>query len=249
MSYTKPTLQILQYNVHKSKDKVMEPLFQDHALQKFDILAIQEPWKNPFMNTSLSAKKAGFHLLYYDDERTRVCFYVNQRLDPDSWAVEFNGGDFATIHLQTYQGLIHVHNIYNPPPSSHTSNEPGTLPALDQALDKPGQHIAVGDYNLHHPMWGGPGAYTQHNAADLLISIIAEHALQQMVPPDSTTWAARGATSMLDLALLTPEVAGRVTRCAIEPELDHDSDHMPIATVVNMEMKESHPPRDAYGNA
>jgi hypothetical protein len=193
------------------------------------------------MNTSLSASKAGFHLLYHDDERTRVCFYVNKRLDLDSWAVEFNGGDFATIHHQTYQGLIHVHNIYNSPPSSHTSNEPGTLPVLDRALRKPGQHIAVGEYNLHHPMWGGPGAYTQHNAADLLISIIAEHALQQMVPPDSTTWAARGTTSMLDLALLTPEVAGRVIRCAIEPKLDHDSDHIPIATVVDMGIRESPP--------
>lgn len=33
MSYTKNTLYILQYNVHKSKDKVLKPLFQDYALQ------------------------------------------------------------------------------------------------------------------------------------------------------------------------------------------------------------------------
>jgi hypothetical protein len=35
-------LQLLQYNVQKSKDKVMVPLFEDPRIWDFDIIAIQE---------------------------------------------------------------------------------------------------------------------------------------------------------------------------------------------------------------
>lgn len=40
-----PTLSILQYNVNKSRDKVMIPLFEQQNTLLYDILAIQEPWK------------------------------------------------------------------------------------------------------------------------------------------------------------------------------------------------------------
>ncbi len=34
---------ILQYNVNKSKDRVMIPLFENPLMPTYDILAIQEP--------------------------------------------------------------------------------------------------------------------------------------------------------------------------------------------------------------
>jgi hypothetical protein len=37
-------LRILQYNVHKSKDRVLIPLFEDERIADIDIIAVQEPW-------------------------------------------------------------------------------------------------------------------------------------------------------------------------------------------------------------
>jgi hypothetical protein len=41
-------LNILQYNVRKSRDMVMASLLRDPGTYDFDIIAIQEPWKNPY---------------------------------------------------------------------------------------------------------------------------------------------------------------------------------------------------------
>ena len=56
-------LKILQYNVQKSKDKVMAPLLADPRIQKFDIIAIQEPWKNPYQETTYYPSLCPFYLL------------------------------------------------------------------------------------------------------------------------------------------------------------------------------------------
>ena len=54
-------LKVLQYNVHKSKDKVMASLLWDPRIHEFDILAIQEPWRNPFTATTHHLAKDKFH--------------------------------------------------------------------------------------------------------------------------------------------------------------------------------------------
>jgi hypothetical protein len=38
--------------VQKSKDVVLASLFQDRWITEFDLLAVQEPWRNPFIATS-----------------------------------------------------------------------------------------------------------------------------------------------------------------------------------------------------
>lgn len=55
------SLSILQYNVGKSRDIVMATLLRDPKIVDFDILAIQEPWVNPFMDTTHQPAKDLFH--------------------------------------------------------------------------------------------------------------------------------------------------------------------------------------------
>jgi hypothetical protein len=80
----KPTLSILQYNVRKSKDIVMATLLHDPKTHEHDILAIQEPWRNPFMATTHHPAKDVFHLYCpegTEEGPTRVCVFVNKRID------------------------------------------------------------------------------------------------------------------------------------------------------------------------
>ena len=74
-------LKILQYNVHKSKDRVMAPLLEDSRIHAFDILAIQEPWNNTHIATSYNPRNSWFYLAY-PAERGRACLFINKRLDP-----------------------------------------------------------------------------------------------------------------------------------------------------------------------
>lgn len=100
---TKSTLSTLQYNVRKSKDTVMATLLRDPRIQEYDILAIQEPWKNPFSATTHHPAKDFFHLCYpamEEGESARVCFFINKQLDHSKWHFRNAGGDLCTLVLR-----------------------------------------------------------------------------------------------------------------------------------------------------
>jgi hypothetical protein len=82
------TLSILQYNVHKSRDMVMATMLRDPRVRECDVLAIQEPWRNPFVATTHHPAKNIFHLCCPAEEEegpARVCFFINKRLDHNKW--------------------------------------------------------------------------------------------------------------------------------------------------------------------
>jgi hypothetical protein len=155
MRNCRETLGILQYNVRKSRKIVMAPFLDDPEVRNYDILAIQEPYRNPYMATSYCPRDAGFHLAYLSEEAPRVCFYISTKFDTQSWRVEHHSQDLCTLHLSLQDMECHIHNVYNPSPQSYTSNCEGTLPQLQRALNAPGKHVIVGDFNLHHPWWNG----------------------------------------------------------------------------------------------
>lgn len=81
---TQNTLTILQYNVRKSRDTVMATFLCDPRINDYDIIAIQELWRNPFSTTTHHLAKDQFHLCYPTNEEegpARVCFFVNRRLN------------------------------------------------------------------------------------------------------------------------------------------------------------------------
>jgi exonuclease III len=137
-SYTKWT--ITQYNVNKSKDKV-----QHHFLQELDpkihqVVAVQEPWLNPRQLTTV--KHPAYHLIFPPFQGSRTCIYVSKALNITQWRKEDTpegaAGDITSISLQTAQGRIWIHNVYNPPPESHSSSNLQTLQWLPELLEAQG---------------------------------------------------------------------------------------------------------------
>jgi hypothetical protein len=59
---TNQAYQILQYNVMKSKDKVMASLLRDERIGDFDIIAILEPRRNPYSHTPHYPRSRSFHV-------------------------------------------------------------------------------------------------------------------------------------------------------------------------------------------
>ena len=181
------TLKILQYNVNHGKEATLIPLLQDTEIRDFDILAVQEPWRNPYIHTGYNPSSSNFYLVYPALPGTRVCFYINKRLHPDSWSVTSQYEDLLSIAVRIKQGErvreIRIHNVYNPSPQSYTAVIEGTLTLLRETLrGDADDHVVIGDFNLHHPFWSGLARPTQHAAADILLEIARESSLELVTP-------------------------------------------------------------------
>jgi hypothetical protein len=93
-------LQITQYNVQKSKDKVMAPFLREAARQGCDILAVQEPWQNPHMKATYCPSHCGYWPAYPKQFRSRACFLISKRIQQSAWSVHYLSPDIASLTLQ-----------------------------------------------------------------------------------------------------------------------------------------------------
>ena len=232
-------LRILQYNINHGKEATLIPLLQDENIHKYDIIAIQEPWRNPFMKTSYNPSTSLFHLAYPPFKETRVCFYVNKRLHPGKWSVTNHSEDAQTITIEiagSAQRVIQVHNIYNPSPQSYSSTAQGTLATLRNCLQvQANNYIMMGDFNLHHPYWCGLARPTQHAAADILLDIAQESLLTLATPRGTTTWTARGSESTIDLAFISQSLENELIKCRPRHDIAQSSDHFPIEVLLRIQ--------------
>uniref|UniRef100_A0A8H7K2N2 RNase H type-1 domain-containing protein n=1 Tax=Bionectria ochroleuca TaxID=29856 RepID=A0A8H7K2N2_BIOOC len=191
-------LRILQYNVQKSRDVVLASLFKDARVREYDILAIQEPWRNPFITTTYHPLKTDFQLTYFNDAATRVCLYINKRIDPSTWSVSHISKDINYLSLRNPASneTIHILNVYNEPGSHTLSTLAETLGELD-----PGDEIIVlGDFNLHHPLWSAPHRRTGVGSrAQPLLTIIEDFQLQLLTMPGTPTRRWKSGDSTIDL--------------------------------------------------
>ena len=229
-------LNIIQYNVNKSKNIAQHHLLQALDPSKHHVVALQEPWRHPTENTSI--KHPAYHLVFPDGHKGRTCIYVSKLLAVGKWRVEKTpeaDGDITSISMQTDIGKIYVNNIYNPPPASHSSKELGNLKHLPELLSKAGRHILVGDFNLHHPRWGGPTVLGHHKLAEELIEILGNKDMELVLPEGTITWSNRGSQSTLDLIFLSKELEDLVTNCQPASELEASSDHIPISTQLTIQ--------------
>jgi hypothetical protein len=226
-------LRILQYNVQKSRDVVLASLFQDARVLEYDILAIQEPWRNPFIATSYHPLKTHYQLTYMNDTSTRVCFYINKRIDPSTWRVSFISTDIITLKItnHTLYNKLCIFNVYNEVATN-------TLSKLREAigeLDSANELLVLGDFNLHHPLWSI--AYCRADQGILnaksLLTIVEDSHLQLLTVPGTTTHRWKDGESIIDLTFTLEDVASYIIYCKVDIKLDYNSDHLPIATAID----------------
>ena len=95
----------------------------------------------------------------------------------------------------------------------------------------------VGDFNLHHPVWGGLEIEGDREAEQLL-TIIDERQLSLLLPQGFITWRAGELQSTIDLTLSTPSVMQRLISCEVKEE-SYNSDHLSILTTLLLEAPET----------
>jgi hypothetical protein len=142
---------ILQWNAQRSVDLAMAPLLRDPKIAEYTIIAIQEPWLNPYQNTTHYPTEAArlFKLAWPKtpaDQRPRVCTYVRRNiLESD---ITYSSRDVLTVCVRLREGgpRIYIHNVYNEPNNTATPRVlelKKAIEAIKYKGDK--EHIVVGD--------------------------------------------------------------------------------------------------------
>lgn len=228
-------LVLIQYNMQKS-DKNAIPFFVRREAQDADFILVQEPWENPHKKATVKAHN--FWEVHHTNEnqRFRVASYVNKRLDLNAWDVIRLEKDIITIKLQTGDTPIFIHNVYSEPAASHATVDFDTpVHNLAEVLAKTGEHIMMGDLNLHHPMWCGPRNPQTHALASTLINSTQTAGLTLATKPKVITRAFNGSESTIDLCFLSAIMQQRLLQCVVRPDLNTGSDHFPIFVRISTE--------------
>jgi hypothetical protein len=129
---------------------------------------------------------------------------------------------------------LYIHNVYNPPRSSDCRTS--CLPHLRTALSahQEEEQIILGDFNLHHELWGGLTVRERDPESDDLIDIMEEYQLGSLLPADTVTYDDKNGQSCIDLCYGTQDLVDRVVKCGVDYEMDHNSDHLPIITILDL---------------
>ena len=229
---------ILQYNIAKGRDRMNE-LFHIPNIRKVDVIAIQEPWRNGTEYTTHHPLKDQFHLIYPQYEDSRVCFFVNKQMALTSWFPTFHSPDLCTLTIRTEcSRIIHIHNLYNPCRNTGRSGLSQLQTAIEQREGD--EQIALGDFNLHHPSWGGPEAKTDSDSEELLFQM-AQMQMEQIRPERTITYRSGQGATTIDLVFATPAIARGLITCSTSDEFDVHSDHEPIVTTTAYKMEQEQP--------
>jgi hypothetical protein len=174
------TLYILQYNVQKSKDRVLVPLL-DGRHAPYDIIAVQEPWLNPFTATTYCPRSCLYTLVFPQQGRARTSIYVNKQIPLAQWH-SGSEPDYCWVKLELESGPLTIHNVYSEALESYRTTECNTLiPQVLEAVQTPGRHLIVGDFNLHHTMWGRHRVSQNHAGAAPIIDCICTNQLDLLL--------------------------------------------------------------------
>ncbi len=168
---------ILQYNVHKFRNKMIIALLHEKKIKNYDILILQELWQFDDIFRTYCSAIVDFML---KNNKDRICFYINKRIDSNIWHSTWYFKDVNTIMLQTLtddaqmiQRVIHIHEAYNSSLRDHKIiHEKENLSNIKKMLHMLKESILVEDFNLHHFIWEKSFYSRQHLLSNKLIKMI-----------------------------------------------------------------------------
>ena len=91
---------------------------------------------------------------------------VSEELGTGQWRHQTYGPHVIKLEIQTEDGNLSIINVYNPQDNGPRIR---TWARIEKALnDAEGEIILLGDFNAHHPAWGGIHVEREPQASHLL---------------------------------------------------------------------------------
>jgi SepF-like predicted cell division protein (DUF552 family) len=149
-------------------------LLEDPRIARIDILAIQEPWRNPFNGEGYNPRNSPFYFIEETSERIRAAIYVNKRIPRSRISEIHKEKDLISLKMSTIKEDIYIHNVYIKPITHSIRDISSILYRLKGLLENKGGHIILGDFNLHHLIWNSPLYDKYYYIADEFLDIISD---------------------------------------------------------------------------
>ncbi len=96
LMFQQKKLWILQYNVHKFRNKMMIALLHEKKIKNYDILILQELW---WFNDIFKAYCSAMIDFTLKNNKDRICFYINKKIDSNIWYSTWYFKNVDTIML------------------------------------------------------------------------------------------------------------------------------------------------------
>ena len=256
-------LRVLQLNIMKSGPR-MEALINDHQNQNLDVLLIQEPSITSYRtHVNHSAWRLYRPTTETDATRFRSLIYVNRKLSTSSHRqIRCNHPDISALKIWNASSQILLFSVYIPGVPLFTPDGASAEPALmaikntiSTAQCDDGRSTVVilsGDFNRHHPMWGGNHIQPRfiEDASDL-ITFFQEHNLHVCLPRGTATfWPLNDPGKSTSIDQTVTDRPDLLIECHLHHE-NYGSDHR--ATYSEWSLSAHHKPdakpRKAYERA
>jgi hypothetical protein len=158
----------------------MISLLTNFQMKEYDVLTIQEFWRNVCVSTLYNSHTNNFHLTYDEKNNVHVCLYVNIKINVDDWTMIFYSSNVCSIKLKIKNNnkirFINIHNVYNAFFNFYVLNAFLLVVFIvNSLLFVDDEHVLFDDFNFHHLFWSESIRSTQHNAANQFIDIMQDH--------------------------------------------------------------------------
>ncbi|EED18925.1 small nuclear ribonucleoprotein SmF, putative [Talaromyces stipitatus ATCC 10500] len=108
-------------------------------------------------------------------------------------------------------------------PRRVNNNKESVISAMQTAMTPRAQHIVLGDFNQHHPLWAGTRYRHVNKEATELINLMDEHGLEQLLPPGTIMYERVNTKSTINLVWASYDLANWVVNCNTKPEELNDN--------------------------
>ena len=229
-------LTVIQYNCGNANYRGARPFFDSLRPEKHHIIAIQEPAISK--RNKATYTPPGYHLGIHPNQLTKTAFLISKEIKSSEWHWTHHNENLSSIRLTLREGTLRIINVYNPSPATRSSHTPSqianTSEVVGQAIQEESEILLVGDFNLHHPEWGGPTASTDAHSTRL-IQLINRANLTLLLPPGEITWERNEHRTTIDLAFGSTSIAQRLLRCEAKPGWGMQKDHHPVVVQLDLQ--------------
>ena len=230
---------ILQYNVHKSRNKVIMTLLNEIKIKNYDILMIQKLWRFNKSFKTYCSTSVDFTLT---NNENKIYFYINKRIDNNNWHFTWHFKKINIITLQIHANeaqtifeSIHIHEMYNSSFKNHeTIYDKRNLSMIKRTLHMSKESILIKNFNLHHALWEESSYSKQHRLINELIDMTIVANVSLTLSKNTITKNYQKLQTTIDLTFTFDDITNKLFRCEIDNEMKNFSNHLSIQTIIDL---------------
>jgi hypothetical protein len=225
---------------------MMTSFLRDSTIKKFDIIAVQKSWINAYANITHHSLKDNHFLFYLNQIETkknlvRVCTFVIKRIFIDDLKYLFRSKNVMIVQIHLHEShYLHLHNVYNESNILSFFALQNLRSVLKSSLNEQFKnHIIMKDFNIHHSSWKKVTARSNNKSFEMLL-LMNEFRLQSNLSRKTSTYFHfQESKSIIDMCLTIENLNDRILICKTRLDLNHDSNHFFIETILNVSINKT----------